>query len=241
MTFNESNVKRDQDGKFSDKLGAAPEVSLDSSDEEWDALATDPDFGVKWNDDGQYSERRSKSEAYTEYAAEQDALAEAATGEAAAKFRNNAAQARRRAELAELREKTHVPLKNPFKTGDQLVIPAGTVVYEKDSYGGAQGQMKTGRKRSAKAISSSAGYYYHVPHNRTQTSADGEQRVILNDYAIAHPYVEWWGRKYVNRVYLTPEFLEANSKPVQYDEEQFDKHAEEITSGGFGVERITKS
>lgn len=240
MTFHESNVKRDQDGKFSDKLGAAPEVSLDSSDEEWDALATDSDSGVKWNDDGQHSERRSKAEAYTEYADEQDALAETATAEESARFRNNAAQARRRAERAELREKTHVPLKNPFKVGDQLVVPAGTLVYEKDSLGGAQGQMKTERKRNAKAISSFAGYYYHVPHNHTTTSADGERRIILNDLAIAAPYVEWWGRKYVNRVYLTPEFLEANGKPVDYDEDQFDKHAEEIASGGFGVGRVTK-
>lgn len=240
MTFNESNVKRDQDGKFSDKLGAAPEVSLDSSDEGWDALAAGPDSGVKWNDDGQRSERRSKAEAYSEYADEQDALAETATAEEATKFRNNAAQARRRAERAELRERTHVPLKNPFKTGDQLVIPAGTVVYEKDSYGGAQGRMETGRKRSAKAISSFAGYYYHAPHTHPQTRADGERRIILNDFAIAHPYVEWWGHKHVNRVYLTPEFLEANDKNVQYDEEQFDKHADEIASGGFGVERITK-
>ena len=45
----------------------------------------------------------------------------------------------------------------------------------------------------------------------------------------------------MNRVYLTPEFLEANGKNVQYDEAQFDKRADEIASGGFGVERITKS
>ena len=242
MTFDETNVKRDQSGKFSEKSGSNPEVSLssDSPDEERGALAADQNSGVKWNDDGQRSERRTAAVAEAETAEELESRAEGATGAEAERLRDEAAQARERAARAELREKTHVPLKNPFKTGDQLVIPAGTVVYEKDSYGGSQGQMETGRKRNAKAITSFGGYYYHVPHNHTTTSADGERCIILNDLAIAAPYVEWWGRKYVNRVYLTPEFLEANGKAVQYDEEQFDKHAEEIASGGFGVERITK-
>ena len=141
MTLNESNVVRDQEGKFSEKLGAAPEVSLDPS------------------------------------------------GGQDAQFRDDAAQVRRQANLSELRENIHVPLKNPFKAGDQLVIPAGTVVDEKDSLGGTQGQMRTERKRNAKALASYGGYYYHVPHVHTNTSADDESRIILNDLSIAHPYV----------------------------------------------------
>lgn len=232
MTFDETNVKRDQSGKFSEKNGSNPEVALSSDSS-----------GAKRNNDGQRSERRSAAVIETETAEELESRAEVATSAEAERLRDEAAQARQRAARAELREKTHVPLKNPFKTGDQLIIPAGTVVYEKDSLGGPQGQMETERKRSAKAITATEGYYYHVPTRHSYSSADPDaerKRSILNDYAMARPYVEWWGRKHVNRVYLTPEFLEANGKAVEYDEEQFDKHAEEIASGGFGVERITK-
>lgn len=242
MAFNESAVNRDHGGKFAEKTGGSPEVSLDSSDEHWDALAEDAESGVKWNDDGQRSERRSGVTALTEYADEQERLAETAPSPAeAAVLRRAAYKAYRAARNAELREKTEVPLSNPFKVGDQLTIPAGTLIYEKDSFGGARGTLTTERKRSAKAISSFDGYYAHAPHARTITLPNGERRHLLNDLVISHPYVEWWGRKNVNRVYLTPEFLEANGKTVEYDEDQFDKHSDEIASGGFGVERITKS
>lgn len=242
MSFDPSQHNRATDGRFTEKTGGSPEVSLDSSDEQWDSLAFSEDSGVKWNDDGQRSERRSGFTTLTEYAEERERLAKAETSPTeAAALRREAYRAHRAARNAELREKTEVPLKNPFKVGDQLTIPAGTLVYEKDSYGGARGTMKTERKRSAKAISSFDGYYAHVPHARTITHADGERRHLLNDLVVSHPYVEWWGRKNVNRVYLTPGFLEANGKAVEYDEDQFDKHSDEIASGGFGVERITKS
>jgi hypothetical protein len=194
------------------------------------------------------SERRPGWEVEEEYAAEREARAKNATGNQAELLLTQARQARGRAEelraRAELRERTIVPLKNPFAEGDKLTIPAGTTIIETDSYGGYKGKTVASRKRNAAAITATQGYYLHVPHRHVYggTAADHAANMrILNDFQMARPYVQWFGPNHVNRVYLTEEFLEANGKNVEYDEEMFDKYAEDIGSGHFGVEGVTKS
>ncbi len=146
--------------------------------------------------------------------------------------------------IADLREHTIVPLKNPFTVGDRVTIPAGATIYTTSSWGEFKGKEIASRKRSATAITAHEGYYYHVPSSLSYSSGDPDyerKRRILNDFKVSTPYVAWFGSNGINRVYLTPEFLEANGKTVEYDEEMFDKYANDIASGHFGVERITKS
>lgn len=131
-----------------------------------------------------------------------------------------------------LEERVHVPLKNPFKEGEKVTVPAGTPIIETNSFGGLTGHTVAGRKRTATIISSSPSFYAHTK---------GKQPPFFyNRIDLRRGYVEWFGPSHINRVYITEELLEANARAVEYDQEKLDKFARDIESGDFEIDGIQK-
>jgi hypothetical protein len=193
MTFNEAETNRDQTGRFAEKVGGSPEVSLDE-----DKTAN---FAGRYFDDhirGTYGDIPSDHieklrEQYVgdilgnpEAARQLDAIYVADSGFTDA----NGLPVPK-------------PLKNPFRKGQRVVIPAGTVVRFKGE------EILTERKQTVTVHMSGNGYYDEV------RTVDG-----WGNFKLRKPTVTWAGAGgYWKDAQVDLDVLEANDKTPEYDEE----------------------
>jgi hypothetical protein len=120
------------------------------------------------------------------------------------------------------REDVAVPLKNPFRHGDTVIVPAGALVWEKDMREG----KTIDRKRTVKPWHLGDGYF------SMEKLSPGHYGSGLVGTILAHkPYIVW-GEKEL-RTEVTPELLEANGKSVEYVEGEYENFSAYIESGNY--------
>ena len=115
-----------------------------------------------------------------------------------------------------------VPIKNPFRAGETVIIPAGAIVWDK----GMLNAQTIDRKRRVKARLSVDGHF------SMEKLPPGLYRSGLIGTILAHkPYVVWGEKEF--RTEVTPELLEANDKPVEYVEGEYENFSAYIESGDY--------
>lgn len=194
MTFNEAEVNRDTKGQFSEKVGTAAEVSLvDDQNATYAARYFDTYIARTYGDipAGHLQKQR---ENYIS-----NALANPAAVEELNDLYNPDSG------LTDIDGASiPKPLKNPFRKGQQVVIPAGTVVRFKGA------ETLTERKQTVTMHMGGSGYYDEV---RT-TEGWGNIKV-------RPPVVTWAGAGgYWKDATVDLDVLEANGAAPEYDAEQ---------------------
>lgn len=194
MTFNEAEINRDTKGQFSEKVGSAAEVSLtDGQNATYAARYFDTRIAASYGDIPSDHLQKQRERYITdvlanpEAAKELDALYNPDSG------------------LTDIDGASiPKPLKNPFRKGQQVVIPAGTVVRFKGE------EMLTERKQTVTMHMGGSGYYDEV---RT-TQGWGNVKV-------RPPVVTWAGTGgYWKDATVDLDVLEANGLVPEYDAEQ---------------------
>ncbi len=195
MTFNETAVNRDTAGKFAEKTGSAAEVSLTPSNEgeAYAARYFDAHIASGYGDipadhlEKQRAKYISDVSANPEAVEQLDRLYNPDSG------------------VTDI-EGTPIPkpLKNPFRKGQKVVIPAGTVV----RFHGEE--ILTERKQTVTVHMTTEGYY------DDSRSVHGWDRIRLRQ-----PTVTWPGSGgYWKDATLDQDVLDANGLAPEYDARQ---------------------
>lgn len=114
-----------------------------------------------------------------------------------------------------------LPLTNPFRTGDTVVVPAGTEIHTR-----MRGQDTT--------TLADDGYVVKVDHAAPgyYTRAPGEGLAIMRTEA----YVQWWGPdNAICSANVDENFLAENGFEPEYDDKHARSWAEEINSGDYAL------
>ncbi len=126
------------------------------------------------------------------------------------------------------REDIAVPIQNPFRSGQSVIIPAGSVIYDKHG----RNPQTTDRKRTVKPWRTGDGHF------SVEKLSPGNHRSGLIGTILAHqPYIVW-GQKEM-RTEVTPALLEANGLPVTYAETEYQNFAAYIESGDYELKGMT--
>ncbi len=120
-----------------------------------------------------------------------------------------------------------VPLRNPFKDRESVIIPAGSIVWDK----GMKNTQTTDRKRTVKPWRIAEGYF-SVGKLRAGLYGSGLIGTIINH----KPYIVWGDKEL--RTEVTRELLEANGKAVEYEEGVYEDFAAYIESGDYDLEGV---
>lgn len=120
-----------------------------------------------------------------------------------------------------------VPLRNPFKDRESVIVPAGSVVWDK----GMQNAQTIDRKRTVKPWRITEGYFT-VGKLRPGLYGSGLIGTVINH----KPYIVWGDKEL--RTEVTRELLEANGKSVEYEEGVYEDFAAYIESGDYDLEGV---
>lgn len=194
MTFNEAEINRDAKGQFSEKVGTAAEVSLtDDQNAAYAARYFDTRISHTYGD-VPADHLQKQRENYIS-----DALANPAAVEELNDLYNPDSG------LTDIDGASiPKPLKNPFRAGQQVVIPAGTVVRFKGA------ETLTERKQTVTMHMGGSGYYDEV---RTPEG--------WGNIKVRPPVVTWAGSGgYWKDATVDLDVLEANGVVPEYDAEQ---------------------
>lgn len=197
MTFNEAEVNRDTKGQFSEKVGTAAEVSLtDDQNRAYAARHFDAHLARAYGDIPADHLQKQRERYIT------DALANPAAVEELDRLYNPDSG------LTDIDGVSiPKPLKNPFRKGQQVVIPAGTVVRFKGA------ETLTERKQTVTMHMGGGGYYEEV------RTAGGWGNVKVRP-----PVVTWAGAGgYWKDATVDIDVLEANGLVPEYEADQVDR------------------